>query len=369
MSELQSEHFPLSAIDDYMIHNYPEPQRVMYTSDPRAYERYWFAIHDKAGDLMVVQGGGVYPNLNTTEAYAIVNYRGQHTTVRAFRLLGHDRTDMRIGPINAQVIEGLRTWRITLDENQWGISYDLTWHDTKRAVFHKMPASYHNGRLMNETAGFETFGYPEGWVKVNGQRFELSHDQYNGSRDRHWGIRNMVGGPKHWVETPAHGFGGQWVEFKDFGIWGNRILFNLGDPRPGAMRIIQQHRALKFHPESKVFIAGRVSNLLEDGRELVMEYERLGSQCAYLRCGMYGGRQGGTPDKDIWQGMYVADFHVEGETYDVTDPKVQAKLAGLDDHHCRVTCDGETVVGIFEPYDPVAYEFCRDGVPGYSLLE
>ena len=33
-----------------------------------------------------------------------------------------------------------------------------------------------------------------------------------------------------------------------------------------------------------------------------------------------------------------------------------------------VTCDGETAYGIFEPYEPVAYEWCKRGVPGYSLL-
>ncbi len=35
------EQFPLSSIDDHMIHQTPDPIRVMWSSDPRTYERHW----------------------------------------------------------------------------------------------------------------------------------------------------------------------------------------------------------------------------------------------------------------------------------------------------------------------------------------
>ena len=46
---------------------------------------------------------------------------------------------------------------------------------------------------------------------------------------------------------------------------------------------------------------------------------------------------GGTPDKQIHQGGYDGPDLVEGETYDVNDPLVRARLAGLDEHLCRVS--------------------------------
>ena len=103
------EQFPLSSIDDHMIHQTPDPIRVMWSSDPRTYERHWEVFHDDAGELMVVTGGSFYPSLNTAEAYAIVVYKGQHRSVRAFRPLGADRMNMHCGPIKptiARIMEG-----------------------------------------------------------------------------------------------------------------------------------------------------------------------------------------------------------------------------------------------------------------------
>ena len=95
---------PPAPIDDLLIHQTPEPIRVMWSSDPRTYDRYWVVLHDDAGELVVAMGGSVYPNLDTAEAYAIVNHRGDHRSVRAFRRLGADRTNLRMGPINPTVV-------------------------------------------------------------------------------------------------------------------------------------------------------------------------------------------------------------------------------------------------------------------------
>src|ERR1700759_2750046 len=79
-----AEQFPLSPLDDFMIHQTPDPVRIMWTGDPRAYERYWMVSHDAPGDIVIAPGGSFYPNLDRAEAYAIVNVRGRHTAVRSF---------------------------------------------------------------------------------------------------------------------------------------------------------------------------------------------------------------------------------------------------------------------------------------------
>jgi len=66
--------------------------------------------------------------------WSIVNLRGQHTTVRSHRRLKPSRADMRVGPINFEPLQAFKEWRLTLDENEYGISYDLRWSDTKRAI-------------------------------------------------------------------------------------------------------------------------------------------------------------------------------------------------------------------------------------------
>src|SRR5207237_472610 len=104
--EYFGEQFPLSPLDDYMIHQTPDPIRVMWTGDFRAYERYWMVCHDPTGEVLVATGGSFYPNLDRAEAFAIVSHGGRHTTVRGFRPLGVDRADMRIGPIAPRGVGG-----------------------------------------------------------------------------------------------------------------------------------------------------------------------------------------------------------------------------------------------------------------------
>ena len=98
-----------------------------------------------------------------------------------------------------------------------------------------------------------------------------------------------------------------------------------------------------------------------------LEYERLGNQTAYLRCGMYGG----TPDKGIHQGGYTGDDElVEGDVFDVNVPEVRASIVGLDEHLCRVTCDGESTTGLMQPIDPNAYNACASPTrKGWAFLE
>jgi hypothetical protein len=359
--EVSAEHAPMSAISELPVHEWSERDMLMEsTSDPRAYERYWFTCQDRTGDLLLVTGFALYPNLGTFEAFSIVNLRGQHTTVRAHRRLTSNRMDMHAGPIDFELVEAFKDWHITLDANDYGIEYDLHWYDTKRAV--RQPAFL---------GGYETFGQVAGIVRVGGEEFTITRDAYSGSRDHHWGVRDGVGGRGHSVRQDGISTApsGQWVEFGDWSVWLNRVLYNLGDARRGTGRIVKQENRLQFDPETHLFTGGIVANTLESGEVKELHFRRLGSQIGFLRCGMYGGREGGTPVGDIWHGVYVGDDVVSGETYDVTQSAVQIELAGGANHHCEVTCDGETTTGLFETHDPMTWEFCRDGAPGYSLLE
>lgn len=361
------EQAPLSALDDFMIHQTPDPIRVVMSTDPRFFERYWFVLHDDAGELMMALGGSFYPNLDTAEAYAIVNHRGQHRSVRAFRRLGADRMDMRVGPLAPSIVRGMREWRLVLEPNEWEIAFDLRWLDTKRQIFHAAYGTLgRSGRQREVNAGFEGFGTAEGWIEVAGRRFEVTHATFHGTRDRHWGIGRGVGGPALQMGRPhkAGWIGGNWIDFTDFAIWGNTVLYRLGDPRPGMGKVTNVSRRLAFEPETRIFTHGEIDYSLSDGTTRRVTFERLGFQTAYMRCGMYGG----TPDKNRHQGVYVGDNVVEGDHYDVTRPEVRQLLSALNEHHCRITCEGRTTTGILQPLEPDAWEACRDGRPGWSFL-
>ena len=359
----------MSGIDEFMVHNYPHPVRVMWTPDSQAYERIWFTCQDRVGDVLMVCGMGIYPNLGTAEAFAIVNVRGAHTTVRAHRRLTDNRMDMRVGPISFEVIEPFRQWRMTLDDTEYGISFDVSWFDTKRPIFRALGAGYiMGGRPMGAIAGYDGFGRQEGWIEAHGERFELSRAAYLGTRDHHWGTRDGVGGPGMYRDS-QHPHSGEWVEFADYGLWGDHLLYNLGDDRPRSGSLRRRKHRLRFEPDTHLLLSGEVDLMYHHGEVKTMTFERLGNQIAFLRCGMYGGPNGGTPDGDIWHGMYVGDNVVSGETYDVNDPAVRSRICGQDQHHARFECEGEVTYGIIEPYDTMLHDVATAGVMGFSLLD
>jgi hypothetical protein len=363
------EQFPLSPLDDYLIHQTPDPIRVMWTGDPRAYDRYWMMAHRADAELFIGAGGSFYPNLNRAEGYAIVNHQGRHTSVRAFRPLGVDRADLRLGPIAPEIVRGLRHWRFVLEDNAYGIRFELDFEDTTRQVFREplsnLASGVPPGRRNDVTTGFEGFGNVSGWVEVDGRRIEVPPGT-PGTRDRHWGTGRGVGGPQFSLGGRLHvGVNGNaFVSFEDWTLWGDRVYYYLGDSRKGAARVHRPSRRLRFEPDTHIFAEGIVEYPLESGEVKTLHYERIGQQTIYLRCGMYGG----TPDGDIHQGGYDGPELVQGETYDVTRRDVRSHITGLNEHLCRVSCDGEVTTGIYQTIDPLAYETCASGRRGWEFL-
>src|ERR1039457_4389966 len=161
MADLK-EHFPLSHFDELPIHQSNEPVRLVGSTDPRAFERYWLTAQDDEGKYFIVAGIGTYANLGTVDAYAMIIQDGKQTTVRAHRPMNQERSDLRAGPIGFKLIEPFREWRLTLGENAQEFSFDLRWLDTKRAVFQRVGDFNIPGvvdfRLLHNWCGYETFG-------------------------------------------------------------------------------------------------------------------------------------------------------------------------------------------------------------------
>jgi len=365
-----AEQFPLSPLDDHLVHQTPDPIRIMWTGDPRAYDRYWMVCHDATGEALVAVGGSLYPNLDRAEAYAIVVVDGKHSSVRSFRSIGADRVDLRLGPIVPTVVRGLREWRFVLEPNDWGIEFDITFEDTTRQVFRE-PLSRSStgvppGRRGDVTSGFESFGNVSGWVKSHGRRVEMGPGSI-GTRDRHWGTGRGVGGPAMSLGGRLHvgTNGNAFVKFPEWGLWGDRVFYPFGDARPGYATVFKPRRWLRFDPSTRIFVEGEVEYDLDTGESVRLRYEKIGHQTAHLRCGMYGG----SPGSGIHQGAWDGPDMTEGETFDLEDPATRSDLRGLDEHLCRVTRDdGTTVLGIYQTIDPLAFEACASGRSGWSFL-
>ena len=366
-----SEQFPLSPLDDHLIHQTPDPIRIAYTTDPRFFERHWNVFHDQKGEVLVATGGSFYPNLDAAEAFAIVTHKGVQRSVRAFRRIGANRGNIHVGPIQPTILAGMRHWRHVLAQNDFGIRYALDWHDTHRqayrAAYGALESGTPAGGQRHVTAGFESFGTVGGWIEIDDTRIELSPAEGRGTRDRHWGIGRGVGGPRFQPDgrAPKAGWiGGVWFTLSDLAIWGPIVLYRYGDPRKRYGKVLKTERRLRFEPDTKIFLEGEITFTLDNGQTRTVHFERIGHQTAYMTSGLYGG----SPDKSLWQGDNPGDGHIEGDIFDLTQAENRLKLRGLDEHHCRITCGDEQTTGILQPLEPDAHDACARRDKGWHLL-
>ena len=349
----------LSPLDDLPVHQIAQPVRHVATSDRNFYDRYYFNCH--AGDerLMLVAGMGQYPNLGVADAFAVVNDGRVHRVVRASRELGADRGDTSVGPFRVEVLEGLRRLRIVLDPNEHGLDFDLTWEGFDPA--HLEPSHVDrtpHGRILIDTCRLAQTGSWTGSIRVGETVYEVTPGEWQGSRDRSWGVR-PVGEP----EPPG-------IAAKDQALPGFFWLYApMRFPEWAGYFVVQERpdgrRILEEAARMPSFAAGGEAATPEDlGRpehELTFAEGTREIASAVLHLGELKVRV--TPllrlhvgigtgygfDADWRHGMYQGPLVVQGVEHDLGDEIGRANLWGLVDSVARFELEDGTVGhGLFE---------------------
>ncbi|HXW33170.1 MAG TPA: hypothetical protein VEJ87_01235, partial [Acidimicrobiales bacterium] len=140
-------------LDEHPIHQAPLSIRHMATSDRNAYDRSYFNAHDRTGEIFLVTGLGVYPNLGVIDAYATVRRGRTQDTVRFSDALGEHRMDQRVGSYDIEVIDPLERIRIRCDPED-GVAFDLTWTGSFPAVDEPPHVMRQAGRVILDAQRF-----------------------------------------------------------------------------------------------------------------------------------------------------------------------------------------------------------------------
>ena len=179
----------ITRADDYPVHQTAEPIAVAGGGHRNFSDRYFFNGYTRDGAIFLAGAMGQYPNRGVVDAAFNVVHRGRQYVVRASRRLGDERTDTRVGPISVEVVEPLRTLRLVVEPNQWGLSADLTF--TGRADVIEEPRFHraHEGRVYMDSTRLTQHITISGQITVDGETIRLTPDRTWGSRDRSWGIR------------------------------------------------------------------------------------------------------------------------------------------------------------------------------------
>jgi len=362
---------PLSPFDDLPIHQIAEPVRHVATSDRNFYDRYYFNCFAPDAGLMLVAGMGVYPNLGVADAFAVVNDGAVHRVVRASRELGADRADTSVGPFRIEVVEGLRRLRVTLDENEHGLDFDLAWDAHEPA--HQEPRHFDRsatGRVIIDSTRFAQTGRWTGKIRVGERAVEVTPDRWLGTRDRSWGVR-PVGEPEPPGATGAHALPGFfWIyvpmQFTD------RSLFFAAQERPDGSRILEEAAAVRSfaggaeegESASELGAPRHELTFVEGTREVDHAVLHLGDTrvrvTPLLRVHVGIGSGYGF-DQDWRHGMWQGPLKVEGREWDLSTEDGRA-MWGLCDAAARFELDDGTVGhGLFEylvlgPHHPSGFD-------------
>jgi len=348
----------LSRLDDFLSHQICSTMDHVGDGDPRWFDRFWFNAHSIDGEMAVSQGIGVYPNMNVMDGFAIVVREGRQRNVRASRELRHDRDVMSIGPLLAEVGDGLRRWRFALAENDQGAGYELEFTAAFAPIEAKRFFSRVKNRVVIDWCHFVQAGRVRGKVTVDGRSFDVAPERWWGGRDRSWGVRPGVGVVEEWSASLTQaGWGTRfnWVcaQLPSFHLWyfitheedGTQKFFEgwLRHPegdRRGVVSVAGVRRSLDVDSTGR-FRSAEITLQTASGEEIPLTVRRLATT-VYLRGGLYGGWNG------AFHGMPRGALHVEGDTWEQRDPALLGRIAGINDHVCEFSAGAERGYGIFE---------------------
>ncbi|MFI5040823.1 MAG: hypothetical protein ACHQNA_03065 [Acidimicrobiales bacterium] len=344
-------------LDEFPVHQAPLSLRYPLTSDRNFYDRCYFNAHDRTGDVFLITGLGVYPNLGVIDAYATIGRGTRYVTVRMSDALHDDRLVQQVGPYRIDVLEPLHRIRLVCEADAHGVGFDLTWEGSFPAVEEPRHIQHTGTKVILDACRFAQVGTWEGVLRVEGREYAVTPDRWVGTRDRSWGIRPVgeAEPPGRWATEPMEGFWWTYVplRFDDFAVIvimqedadGRRFLNEAVRVRPEASGRPEQlgwplididYRSGTRHPEhATIHLVGR------DRRPFTIEVDTLASVALNASSGYGGG--------DWVHGMWKGRDWVEGVVRDLTDPDVAARAPfGVTDHVARATCGGTEGWGLFE---------------------
>jgi hypothetical protein len=371
----------LSQLDEYPIHQTAEVMRHVATSDRNFYDRYYFNAAPDSGELFLIFGLGQYPNLGTTDAFALASKGDDHIIVRASKALGADRMDTAIGPFRIEVIEGLRKLRVVCEPTEHDIAFDLTWEGNCPATLESRQFWRKMERVYFDTQRFAQTGVWSGRIEVDGTAYDVTPDSWSGTRDRSWGVR-----PVGEAEPPGRGAavpptGLFWIyapiSFGDFSVItivqeeadGNRLMESAvrvwADPERGTEWLGRPEHDLRFASGTRD-VVGATLTFHRPGRAVTtIEAELLTPSHIAIGTG-YG------LDADWRHGMWQGDLVVQGVRKKVSEFDPMLKMFGVADIFSRFTYtdDAGTVhgkglfeVGTIGPHEQYGFKDFIDPAP------
>jgi hypothetical protein len=318
----------LTTLDDTLWHQLPTTFDHVGTSDPRFYDRFWFACYERGGDAALQITMGAYRNMNVMDIGVVVTHAGRQHNVRASRSLGRE-ISMACGPLTVTPVVPLQEFELVLAEGVHGVSARIHWEGIAPAAEERHHFERSRGRVVEDYARFDQIGRADGWVEIAGKRLTL--DNWWACRDHSWGVRPRTGirepvtGPV--ADLSKEGFVFALLFFSTDDLVGHVQFSRRGEQAPyysgdlrrtsdGSVRLatrVELHADL--HPGTRRFKQCRLTVQMDDGGEVTLDCTAIGSSIAMQGLG-YSGGFNDHKGLGVWRG----EQHLEHDIYDVSHP-------------------------------------------------
>lgn len=289
----------LGPLDEYPLHQLPQPIAWPGSSDRNFYDRSYFNAHDRTGNIFLITGIGYYPNLGVKDAFVLIRRADIQTAVHLSDAIDSDRLHQHVNGYRVEVVEPLRKLRIVLDETE-GVAADLTWEGLFDVVQEQPHVLRSGNRVTLDAQRFAQLGTWSGRIVV----VLIIQEEPDGFRSLNDCTR----------------------------IWRDGHVEQLGWPR------VRIH----YRSGTRIPTGATIEASTPDGAPVHFDVESKLAVPTHV-----GGGYGG--DSDWSHGMWKGEKFVERRTYDMTDPTIIARAGfGVIDHVGRALCrdgDGNPVQG------------------------
>ncbi len=197
----------LTLFDDYPIHQTPDPINTPASSDKDVYERYWFNGYSTDATTYIGIGTALYPHLGIRDAGVSIVINGRQHAFHASARSGDEPTDMTIGPFRLEIVEPMRSCRITVAANDTGWAGELLFEGRTANIEEPRHTFGRGMRKVMDTTRFTQLGRWSGWLEFDGERVEFDRETMLGTKDRSWGIRPLAGGDRRGAPEPPRDSG------------------------------------------------------------------------------------------------------------------------------------------------------------------
>jgi len=318
----------LTALDDTLWHQLPTTFDHVWTSDPRFFDRYWFAIYSGDGRVAIQITMGAYRNMNVLDAGAVMIVDGKQYNLRVSRSL-NGSVETVCGPIRITPIEALQTLDIVIAPSEGVLHGRIRWDGVEPAHEEHPHYTRLQSRTVEDYRRFDQIGVASGYLEVEGQRIEI--DNWWSCRDHSWGVRRGMGvpepvtGPKLPLSEKGHVM--SFLFFSTSAMSGSLLFSGRGDDTPYTTGVITLREtetahdvthialAVDLHEGTRRFRRAVVVAQLEGAGEVRFELDAQGASIAMQGLGYSGGFNDGR-GLGAWRG----ETCLETDVWDVSHP-------------------------------------------------